>query len=144
MTPTQVKAFQIEYETSDITISDLCTKYKIDQADLEGHQGWEKRNTTLDIFNTTPASNATLGTISLATNKEELQEQIDSFKYLAVHEAITNLKENKQFMEVKEFKDLVTIVNSVEDSIKDKGPTTINNIQLQFNSLIGRYSDDNR
>jgi len=141
-----LQSYKIEYETSDISIEDLCKKYDIATKDLKGYTKWQKILSSEDDIIDEPEPQKTIDILdtNIVTNetKEVLLDDIDTFKRLAVKQAVKFIKEDAQFAEVKEFKDMVAIVDSIEKSYKDvKDPigTTIN---IAIQNLVERFSDD--
>ena len=141
MTKLLLTQYRLEYETDhDITVEEIVTKYKLDINDLKGHEEWVKGGLWhhSDIVPSEPiVTKPTLVTIGA----EGLQENIDSFKRQALEHCLRFMSNDARFAEVKEFKDIVAVVDSIEKSIKgtsDTGPTV--NIVIQ--NLAEKFSDD--
>lgn len=144
---TLLLTYQIEYETTDISIESLCTKYDVQTKQLKGYTKWAKRLGEQNIVEPTQADIITspIGTqlqdLKIPKDTEELLESIEDFKRKAVAHAIKFMKDDAEFAEVKEFKDMVAIVDSIEKSYKDTkdtGPTV--NILIQ--NLTEKFQDD--
>ena len=123
---TLLLAYQTEYETTDISIEDLCAKYDIQTKQLKGYTNWVKRQEeplqgdtsevqVIDI----PKDTSKVQVIDIPKDTEELLENVEEFKKLAVAHAVKFMKNDAEFAEVKEFKDMVAIVDSIEKSYKD-------------------------
>ena len=142
MDSTQLLSYQIEYESTEITIDELCYKYDIKKKDLKGHKDWEKPSTTTseEIQHTiVPTTTSTI--VPATTEHNSLIEDIMEFKRLALAQAMHFIKEEAKFAEVKEFKDIVSIVDSIDKSLKDTidtGPTV--NIMVQ--NIVEKFKDD--
>jgi len=152
-------AYKAEYEHTDISIPDLLKKYQLDKGDIEGHEEWMKSGdlvTTLlaqtkgkkqnivDKMLTRIESN----TVQPVTHIENIVmvdhiASIDEFKTLALAHCLKFMRKDAQFSEVKEFKDIVAIVDSLEKSYQkadpDAGKPTIN---ILINNLMERFQDD--
>lgn len=142
---TLLLTYQIEYETTDISIESLCTKYDVQTKQLKGYTKWTKGLGEPDIAEPLQADIITspIDTQDLKIPKDtvELLESIEDFKRKAVAHAIKFMRDDAEFAEVKEFKDMVAIVDSIEKSYKDTkdtGPTV--NILIQ--NLTEKFQDD--
>jgi len=163
------EAYKAEYETTPITIEALMTKYELSYDDIKGHETWisflapkptvtkpkpkatkkqVKIDTIIDSIAitpstivTTPATSQSLTTETIAT--EVQLEKIANFKELALDHCIKFMTKDAQWSEVKEFKDIVAIVDSLEKSYQkidpDAGKPTIN---IMINNLMERFQDD--
>jgi len=147
---TLLLSYQIEYQTTDITILELCEKYNISTKDLKGYTKWEKENlpeveaeetivtdiqTITEPLGIEPDSN---------TNSEvdKLRDDINSFKTKAMAECLRWMDNDAEYGEVKEFKDIVSIVDKLEQSISDKKPENETpQIQIQINNIMSKYAD---
>lgn len=123
---TLTDSYRIEYETTALSIDDICHKYSITTDQLPGHEDWIKRTTTPIAQPTQNTSNEDIVS-DIATVKEVLLSKIK--------DSIDN-----PYLEVKELKDITKMVIDLEGSYKDKnhGPTV--NILVQ--NLTERYKDD--
>ena len=139
MTKLLLTQYQMEFEHSNITINELLEKYNLDLEDLKGHELWEKSSPTLVpsiIPNITPA------TLEEST-EDTLEEQVLTFKEKAMAHCLTFMEKDVRFAEVKEFKDIVSIVDSIDKSLQkgnpdDKGVTV--NVLVQ--SITEKFQDD--
>ncbi len=138
---TLLLTYQAEYETTpDFTIANLCEKYDVTTKQLSGYTKWSKRSEP----SVEPEANivpAIARNLPIPSNTEELLDDVENFKRLAVAHAVKFMKNDAEFAEVKEFKDMVSIVDSIEKSYKgiaDTGPTV--NILIQ--NLTEKFHDD--
>jgi len=141
--------YQAEYETTpDLTISDLCQKYNIETKQLKGYTKWQKRNTETTETSKLPKSTETNklpettkpSNSIVIVNEEDLLKDIDTFKSLAMTHALKFMRNDVEFAEVKEFKDMVSIVGTIENSLKDNKPENTINIAIQ--NIVKDFKDD--
>lgn len=153
MNPITKRAYKAEFETSNISIEDLLTKYNITKEELGSTTMWEKRagvgivpDSTYkrkDIIKPEIAPNTGQDIIVL-DKEEDFLDIIQDTKKLA-------LTSTKQFFEdydtdevtTKEFKDMVGVLKDLESGElirqgKDTGPTV--NILIQ--NLTEKFQDD--
>ena len=131
--------YQIEYETTDITIDALCAKYDITTSALKGHQGWTKRTIeTTTHLPSVPTSEHKL--VSSKPSNKQIIDNIQEFKELAMEHALKFMRNDAEFAEVKEFKDMVSIVGTIEASYKDDKPENTINIAIQ--NIVKDFTDD--
>ena len=162
------EAYKAEYETTNITLEALLEKYDLAKEELPGHETWiaynskpaiaiapkktrtQKKTDTIlaqpiialpkpaDILPETPADilQETIGAEAQLT-------KIANFKELALDHCIRFMSKDAKFAEVKEFKDIVAIVDSLEKSYQkvdpEAGKPTIN---IMINNLMERFKDD--
>lgn len=135
-------AYKIEYETTDITLDDLAFKYSIHLGDTSG---WVKEPHLIQpvvtpatiVMPTTPR----LPEITPLDDREQLLADILAFKKGAIEHAKKFMAKDVAFCEVKEFKDMVSVVTNLEQSLieqKQTGPVV--NILVQ--NLVERFKDD--
>ena len=153
---TLLLTYQAEYETTpDMTIDDICTKYDVQTKQLKGYTKWQKRilEDSSSTHEPTEAEDFDVSIVpsvpkkpnhdlAIPKDREELLTDIDNFKGLAIAHAVKFMKDDAEFAEVKEFKDMVAIVDSIEKSyrdVKDPSGTTIN---IAIQNLVERFSDD--
>lgn len=157
-------AYKAEYEQNlTITLDELLAKYQLAKEDLPGCETWTKPNSSIqtiekakpkkkvkvidkvlasiDTQTITPAIDKTILPETQAT--EAQLKKIESFKELALDHCLNFMVKDSKFSEVKEFKDIVAIVDSLEKSYQkadpDAGKPTIN---IMINNLLERFSDD--
>lgn len=156
------EAYKAEYETTPITLTDLMAKYELTKEDLPGHETWTSFITKQAMPTKKPRLtkkqakvDKVLATIveepiprqDLITSPEEPTEtqldKIAQFKELALDHCINFMNKDAKFSEVKEFKDIVAIVDTLEKSYQkvdpDAGKPTIN---ILINNLMERFNDD--
>lgn len=164
---TLLLTYQAEYEnTPDLTIEQLCEKYNIRQSQLKGWQQWEKNMATSNNIDTnsdvtsidTSSDVDTIGTSRLpqlldtqdievlenTSEDAEVFSDIAEFKKLAVAHALKFMKKDAEFAEIKEFKDVVAIVDSLEKSYTSKKnpDDTKLTINIAIQNLVERFKDD--
>lgn len=142
-------AYKAEYEHTDISIQDLLKKYQLDKEDIKGYKEWTKvlptpRTTPRTVIPTTPTDIVTIVDdlpVTIVTDSQ--LKKIEEFKELALEHCLKFMQKDAQFSEVKEFKDIVAIVNTLEVSYQkadpDAGKPTIN---IMINNLLERFNDD--
>ena len=148
-----LRAYQLEYESSDLSLEDICVKYHVSMDELKGSDKWTKVTTNQVEILDKPQKRSSAMT-RVATNIAETQlapeeipqdneitDSIAEFKKLALGYAIKFMKENVEFADVKEFKDIVSVVDTIERSYKGntQAGTTVN---VAVQSLVDRFSDD--
>lgn len=136
-----ILTYQAEYETSEITLEALCDKYSIKQTQLTGCLEWEKRGTEIEVLtqvNELPETREPYEIIE----PTKIFEDISEFKELAIAHALDFMKNNAKYAEVKELKDVVAIVDSIESSFnknkQPQGPT----VHIAIQNLVERFRDD--
>lgn len=163
-------AYKAEYEQNlTITLDELLAKYSLTSEDLPGCETWIKPNSTiqpvvtppkkpkrvkaidkvLQHIDTKPAviTHSTMvpsTTVLPETTATESQlKKIEEFKELALDHCINFMNKDAKFSEVKEFKDIVAVVNTLETSYQktdpDAGKPTIN---ILVQNLMERFKDD--
>jgi hypothetical protein len=153
-------AYKAEYEQNlTITLDELLAKYSLTYEDLPGCETWTKPSTiqTLVIPAKKPkrvkAIDKILASTIVTQSKQELLatseptdiqlRKIESFKELAVEYCLNFMAKDVRFSEVKEFRDIVNIMDSLEKSYQKADPgagkPTIN---ILINNLMERFSDD--
>jgi hypothetical protein len=148
-----LEAYKTEFETTDITITELLKKYSITKRKLKGHEDWTKHQTIQlqqDFINdqqtlllTAPATNMPTTTTCASTISKTNAEKIEAFKTAALDRALLFIEVDAQFAEVKEFKDIVAIVDSIEKSYQkvdpEAGKSTVN---LFVQQIMAQFKDD--
>jgi len=166
------EAYRTEYETTSITLKELMEKYDLTHEDIPGHEQWVSKSTVTtttkptkqpptrarktkkvdklisDIISEPVQPLTTLVTIeepTIATTEptETQLDKIAQFKELALDHCINFMNKDARFSEVKEFKDIVAIVDTLEKSYQkvdpEAGKPTIN---ILINNLMERFNDD--
>ena len=130
--------YQEEYETTPgLTIDQICKKYEVETKQLKGYTKWAKRN---QETNKLPEIQEPINSTIVIATEEALSKDIDEFKTLAMAHALKFMRNDAEFAEVKEFKDMVSIVGTIEASIKDIKPENTINIAIQ--NIVKEFKDD--
>jgi hypothetical protein len=160
--------YQMEYENDqDITLEELCEKYDLQKKQLKGYTRWKKA--IIEIEPAPPEEpkvptaedivlepeivipEKSMGTLQVGRmlapleipkDREELLKDIEDFKGLAVAHAVKFMKNDAEFAEIKEFKDMVAIVDSIERSYRDVKDPTGTTINIAIQNLVSRFTDD--
>ena len=146
-------AYRTEFETTDITLDALLRKYSLTPSKLKGCKTWTKASkqtvdTTDNIEVLPPAQPPQTYKVvppKPATIETELTtlDKITKFKELAIDRALKFINEEAQFADVKEFKDIVAIVDSIEKSYQkvdpEAGKPTVN---VFIQNLMQQFKDD--
>jgi len=160
MTTHRLSLLREEYETTTITIDDLCLYHGIPLKELKGYKSWKKitqpeaelditsfledENTPVieEVLTLPMSSPPTLPTPSQGNlDIAQLKLDIGTCKQLAITKCKDFLTNDAKFAEIKEIKDVVAIVNDIDKSIAGitQGGTTIN---VLINNLIASFRDD--
>lgn len=137
---TLLLSLQIEYETTDITPEHLALKYSLNDRDTEALVAiaaqWSPKTqrgiAQTDIVPVDPTP------VEVVPEAKAVINDIEEFKGLAVKEALRFMKSDAKHAEVREFKDMVNIVNQIDASYKDQkdtGPTV--NVMIQ--NLVQKF-----
>ena len=140
MTKLLLTQYRLEYETTDITKDELISKYSIDPTTLKGHEDWIKPH---QLGPEDYPSQELVTVDNRLTTKEvkaSVKDNISEFKELAMEHCLTFMKNDVRFAEVKEFKDIVSIVTSIESSGKDDTTGTTINVLVQ--NITEGFRDD--
>lgn len=138
-----------EYETDpDITIDEICSKYNIERSALGPTNDWQKvieldsapteSNTPVPITILDPKDSTitTPATKEVSNNKD----LIDEFKSITLGEALNRIKAEGSEMSVKDMKELVSLVDTIDRSFHKS--TDANQINIFVQNVISRYIDD--
>jgi hypothetical protein len=167
---TLLLTYQAEYEnTPDLTVEQICEKYCVNQGQLKGWQTWEKViHEDIEVMPVLEPSVAKVAKVDTSSNYglrdrpldiPQLPDTIDTtltpedtpvlkdiaqFKELAVAHALKFMRNDAEFAEVKEFKDMVAIVDSLEKSyIAKKNPDDAKiTVNIAIQNLVERFRDD--
>ena len=166
MTTHRLSLLREEYETTTITIDELCLYHGVPLKELKGHKSWKKiaqAEPTIDIASfledegqpaplpvieevaslpapqppTLPSAPTQPDTLDIA----QLKLDIGTCKQLAITRCKDFLTNDAKFAEIKEIKDVVAIVSDIDKSIvgTTQGGTTVN---VLINNLIASFRDD--
>jgi len=204
----RLKLYQIEFETTPISIEALCGKYSLTTSDLAGYTKWKKKEHSLSTQTTEALSKKiaeaqakpaeepledSLPKFDLAPEEEDLApdlkvaeaptliaenipeatdvtvvpDDIESgdyrpipkepktpqqllvdiakFKESAVQHCLNFMVNDAQMAETKEFKEVVSIIDTLEKSLVPKvpeGPSTQVTVQVMVQNLMGGQPDD--
>ena len=140
MNPTLKNFYRAEYEADpEITLQSLALKYGFEVEDLGDTSSWAK---SLPLV--VPTVEASASAIPTKPSKEpeesdELRNNILEFKRNVVKESLTRLK-MAGAMETKELKELATVVDIVDKSLRSTADS--NNINVLIQNIINKYGDD--
>lgn len=140
MNDTLKKFYQAEYESNvDITLESLAFKYGFEIEDLGDTSSWAKKPTTLPTKSTEieiiPRSTPSTPT----QTDDELKEDINKFKRGVIKESLARLK-MAGMMETKELKELTTVVDMVDKSLRSTADGA--NVNVLIQNIINKYGDD--
>lgn len=146
LNPLQIRSHRIEYETTDITLEQLRMKYNLPES-LDT-SSWVKEFPTTNILQpvviTKPAPPEPDQENSSSVEIEEMMSDIHKFKQLTVTKALNFMSNDAEWAEVKEIKDMVAIVDSIEKSIRpqlsDK-PVGVT-VQVLVQNLMSEFKRD--
>lgn len=176
MTTHRLSLLREEYETTNITIDELCLYHGVLPKELKGYKNWKKYANIEEVdvshllvseveepqapvleddpvieevpqTSTPPITTTTQATplpavIANDTDIEEIRADIKTCKRLAMARCKEFLTNDAKFAEVKEIKDIVSIVNDIDKSmqvVKVEDGATVN---VYINNLINNFRDD--
>lgn len=177
MTAHRLSLLREEYETTSITIDELCLYHGVLPKELKGYKNWKKHANIEEVdvshllvseveepqapvleddpvieevpkTSTPPITTTAQATILPAVIDndtdiaEEIRADIKTCKRLAIARCKEFLINDAKFAEVKEIKDIVSIVNDIDKSMQvvkvADGPT----VNVYINNLINNFRDD--
>ena len=177
MTAHRLSLLREEYETTSITIDELCLYHGVLLKELKGYKNWKKhanieevdvshllvseveepqapvleddpvieevpKASTPPIITTTQATTLPAVIDNDTDIVEEIRADIKTCKRLAMARCKEFLINDAKFAEVKELKDIVSIVNDIDKSLQvvkvADGPT----VSVYINNLINNFRDD--
>lgn len=171
MTTHRLSLLREEYETTTITIDELCLYHGVLLKELKGHKSWKKiaqAEPTIDIASfledegqPAPSTIATSEPVieevaSLPTPQPptlpaapqpdtldiaQLKLDIGTCKQLAITRCKDFLTNDAKFAEIKEIKDVVAIVSDIDKSIAGT-PQGGTTVNVLINNLIASFRDD--
>lgn len=165
MTTHRLSLLREEYETTTITIDELCLYHGVQLKELKGYKSWKKiaqAEPTIDIAGfLEDESQPEISTTTEPVIEEvaslpapqllpvptqtldiaQLKLDIGTCKQLAITRCKDFLTNDAKFAEIKEIKDVVAIVSDIDKSIAGtpQGGTTVN---VLINNLIASFRDD--
>ena len=171
MTTHRLSLLREEYETTTITIDELCLYHGVPLKELKGHKSWKKiaqAEPAIDIASfledegqPAPSTIATSApvieevaslptpqppTLPAATQPDtldiaQLKLDIGTCKQLAITRCKDFLTNDAKFAEIKEIKDVVAIVSDIDKSIAG-APQGGMTVNVLINNLIASFRDD--
>lgn len=171
MTTHRLSLLREEYETTTITIDELCLYHGVPLKELKGHKSWKKiaqAEPTIDIASfledegQLPApstidspvieevaslpSAPTQPALPAITQPDtldiaQLKLDIGTCKQLAITRCKDFLTNDAKFAEIKEIKDIVAIVSDIDKSIAGT-PQGGTTVNVLINNLIASFRDD--
>lgn len=175
MTTHRLSLLREEYETSSITIDELCLYHGVLLKELKGYKNWKKSAnieevdvshllvselpepvTTIaevepvieEVQQTTipPISQPQVILPAVIDNDsdiiEEIRADIKTCKRLAMVRCKEFLTNDAKFAEVKEIKDVVSIVNDIDKSLQVVKVADGATVNVYINNLINNFRDD--
>jgi hypothetical protein len=158
-----IEAYKAEFDLKvnsgtdpHLAIAQIKEAYSLTNDDLPGHETWiakptkNKRTKKIDkVLEATAGNSEQPGVIVVKPSLpvtpavDSQLEKIENFKKLALDHCIHFMEKDAKFAEVKEFKDIVAIVDTLEKSYQktdpEAGKPTIN---IMINNLMERFKDD--
>lgn len=168
MTAHRLSLLREEYETTTITIDELCLYHGTQLKELKGYKNWKKIAQTAEAIDITgfledetPLPIATTEPVieevaelplpqppalpavpqPQSLDIAQLKIDIGTCKQLAITRCKDFLTNDAKFAEIKEIKDIVAIVSDIDKSLAGtpQGGTTVN---VLINNLIASFRDD--
>lgn len=165
MTAHRLSLLREEYETTTITIDELCLYHGTPLKELKGYKSWKKIAQTAEAIDITGfLEDETLATAEPVIEEvaelplpqppalpsvpqpqsldiAQLKIDIGTCKQLAITRCKDFLTNDAKFAEIKEIKDVVAIVSDIDKSLAStpQGGTTVN---VLINNLIASFRDD--
>lgn len=138
MNPTLKNFYRAEYEADpEITLQSLALKYGFEVEDLGDTSSWTKSMPLVvptEVVATIPTKSS-----EKPEESDELRNNILEFKKGVVKESLTRLK-MAGTMETKELKELATVVDIVDKSLRSTADS--NNVNVLIQNIINKYGDD--
>ena len=124
-----------EYETDpDITIDELCAKYRVTRNVLGPTFNWEKVQHGLEE----PLIPHV--TTEIVEKPKTPKDTISEFKTLTLEEALTRLKTQGSMLPIRDLKELVAIIDTIDKSYSKS--TDVNQINIVIQNMISKFEDD--
>lgn len=138
-----LKSLQIEYESTPISISELCTKHKLNKEDIP-YLSWKKHN-ELVVLESSPLGTQTPPSIPSDNISDEEDDMADKLR-TNINKTAKALLSTMQTMIVdadltpKDAKDIASAITSIKDSVLGKDPSVkidiTNNTQVNVLSQV--------
>lgn len=167
MTTHRLSLLREEYETTSITIDELCLYHGVLLKELKGYKNWKKRTDIEEVdvshllvselpepvieevqqTTTPPITQPQTTTLPAAIDNdsdiiEEIRADIKTCKRLAMVRCKEFLTNDAKFAEVKEIKDVVSIVNDIDKSLQVVKVADGATVNVYINNLINNFRDD--
>lgn len=176
MTTHRLSLLREEYETSSITIDELCIYHGVLLKELKGYKNWKKRADIEEVdvshllvselpepvttiaevepvieevpqVSTIPITAQTTPQLPAVIDNdsdiiEEIRADIKTCKRLAMARCKEFLTNDARFAEVKEIKDVVSIVNDIDKSLQVVKVADGATVNVYINNLINNFRDD--
>lgn len=176
MTTHRLSLLREEYETSSITIDELCLYHGVLLKELKGYKNWKKRADIEEVdvshllvselpepvttiaevepvieevpqVSTIPITAQTTPQLPAVIDNdsdiiEEIRADIKTCKRLAMARCKEFLTNDARFAEVKEIKDVVSIVNDIDKSLQVVKVADGATVNVYINNLINNFRDD--
>lgn len=176
MTAHRLSLLREEYETTGITIDELCLYHGVLLKELKGYKNWKKHANIEEVdishllisevepevpaleeasaepvieevtqASTTPTTQATILPAVIDNDTdivEEIRADIKTCKRLAMARCKEFLTNDAKFAEVKEIKDIVSIVNDIDKSMQVVKVADGATVNVYINNLINNFRDD--
>lgn len=127
--PSELAKLQEEYETSDITINQLCIKYNCTHNELVNSHNWSKRN---------PAHLPTVIDSEDTSQYKLTSEQLITSQINLVLNKLNTLVPKAE--SIKELKEITTILKAYGDLLQPKEPKSEINVVIQ--NMLNSSKDD--
>lgn len=177
MTTHRLSLLREEYETTSITLEDLCVYHGVLLKELKGYKTWKKLATIAEgpdfshllvseiepevpaleeasvepsieevAQASTPPTTTQATILPVIDNDtdivEEIRADIKTCKRLAMARCKEFLTNDAKFAEVKEIKDIVSIVNDIDKSMQVVKVVDGATVNVYINNLINNFRDD--
>lgn len=140
MNPTLKNFYRAEYEADpEITLQSLALKYGFEVEDLGDTSSWAKSMPLVVPTEVIATNQIPTKSSEKPEESDELRNNILEFKKGVVKESLTRLK-MAGTMETKELKELATVVDIVDKSLRSTADS--NNVNVLIQNIINKYGDD--
>ena len=150
-----IEAYKAEYDLLVSTglkhkqaVDKLHSQYILEPEELAIANSWEvvvTKSKPVRAKKTKEPPTVEVLTCSVPVDSEivpDTKEKIAQFKELALDHCLTFMKKDARYAEVKEFKDIVAVVDSIEKSYDKSKSTDTPTINILVQNLVERFRDD--
>lgn len=152
-----IEAYKAEYDLLVSTglkhkqaVDKLHSQYTLEPEELAIANSWEvvvtkSKPVRAKKTNVLPVAEVLPPACSAQVDSEivpDTKEKIAQFKELALDHCLTFMKKDARYAEVKEFKDIVAVVDSIEKSYDKSKGTDAPTINILVQNLVERFRDD--